>query len=72
VKSSRLPTYFVLAAMTAAVLSACGGSGGGGGASTPAPVANAVPAPVVTVSVPASVGQSTVSGTITGFGSVIG
>jgi hypothetical protein len=56
---SRLPSYLLLAACAAAILSACGG-----GSSAPA-----VPAPAPTP--PILLGQSTVSGTITGFGSLI-
>jgi len=63
-KRSHIPSYLVLAAMTAAVLSACGG-GGGGSSATSTPVATA-PAPA-----PVTAGVSTVAGTVTGFGSVI-
>jgi hypothetical protein len=59
---SSLPACLALTVLTAAVLAACGG---GGGASTPAASAPAAPA------APAALGQSTVSGTVTGFGSVI-
>lgn len=62
-KRSHIPSYLVLAAMTAAVLSACGGGGGGSASSTPVATAPA-PAPV-------TAGVSTVAGTVTGFGSVI-
>ncbi|MBC7513297.1 MAG: hypothetical protein H7234_02540 [Herminiimonas sp.] len=51
----------IAAACTAAVLSACGGGGGGGTAVVP-PTADAPPA---------LLGTSTVSGTLTGFGSII-
>lgn len=61
---STLPSYLLLAACTGAILAACGG-GGSGTSSTP-PVA-AAPAPVT----PVVLGQSTISGTITGFGSLI-
>ena len=54
--TSRLPSYLLLAGCTAAILTACGG-----GASAPS-------APSLT---PAMLGQSTVSGTVTGFGSLI-
>lgn len=54
---ATLPSYLLLAGCAAAILTACGGGGGS------APVASA-PAPVI-------LGQSTVSGTVTGFGSVI-
>src|SRR5450830_1456939 len=61
---SSLPACLALTVITAAVLAACGGGGGG----TSAPVTTPAP-PVSTV--PAAPGQSTVSGTVTGFGSVI-
>src|SRR5450830_1597929 len=60
---SSLPACLALTVITAAVLAACGG---GGGTSTPV----TTPAPPVST-VPAALGQSTVSGTVTGFGSVI-
>jgi hypothetical protein len=63
-KRSHLPSCLVLAAMAAAVLSACGG-GGGGSSATSTPVA-AAPTPA-----PVTAGVSTVAGTVTGFGSVI-
>lgn len=61
---SSLPACLALTVITAAVLAACGGGGGGSTApvTTPAPPASTVPA---------APGQSTVSGTVTGFGSVI-
>lgn len=65
-KPPRLPAYFVLAAVSAAVLGACGGGG-----ATSSPAATSAPAPVASSPAPAPVGQSTVSGTVTGFGSVI-
>ncbi|MFL6656784.1 MAG: DUF5666 domain-containing protein [Massilia sp.] len=55
------PLTLISAACAAAILAACGG--GGGSSETPAP-APAAPAPVV-------LGSPTVSGTITGFGSII-
>jgi hypothetical protein len=61
-KPSSLPSYLVLAALSAAVLAACGGGGGGSTSSS---------TPVSTSPAPTTVGQSTVSGTVTGFGSVI-
>lgn len=57
---SRFPSYLLLASCTAAILAACGGGSSSPGA--PPPVQ--APAPVI-------LGQSTVSGTVTGFGSVI-
>lgn len=57
-KNKHLPPYLLLAACAAAVLAACGG-----GATSTAPVASNPP--------PVLLGQSTVSGTVTGFGSVI-
>lgn len=59
-KSLTLPRTLLGAACGAAFLAACGGGGGGTTAAPPAPA----PAPVV-------LGTSTVSGTVTGFGSVI-
>lgn len=61
-KKLSLPRTLLAAACAAAVLAACGG-GGAGPAAVPAP-APVAPAPVV-------LGMSTVSGTVTGFGSVI-
>ena len=60
-KKLTLPRTLIGAACAAAILSACGG-GGGGDASAPAPVS---PAP------PVVLGESTVFGTVTGFGSII-
>lgn len=57
--TSKLPSYFLLASCTAAILAACGGGSSAPTASAPAPTA------------PVILGQSTVSGTVTGFGSVI-
>ena len=59
-KTLTLPRTLLGAACAAAFLAACGGGGG----ATPAAPAPAAPAPVV-------LGMSTVSGTVTGFGSVI-
>ena len=59
-KKSTLPLSLLGAACAAAILAACGG----GGASTPAAPAPVAPAPVL-------LGMSTVSGTVTGFGSLI-
>ncbi|MFL6710498.1 MAG: DUF5666 domain-containing protein [Massilia sp.] len=59
-----LPACLVLTVITAAVLSACGG----GGAASGAPASIPTPPPATQ---PATPGQSTVSGTVTGFGSVI-
>ena len=59
-KKLTLPLTLLGAACAAVILAACGG---GGGDATPAP-APAAPAPVL-------LGTSTVSGTITGFGSLI-
>lgn len=59
---STLPSSLLLAACAAAILAACGG-----GAST----ASAPPAAAAPVVAPVVLGQSTISGTITGFGSVI-
>jgi hypothetical protein len=56
----RLPSYFLLASCTAAILAACGG--GSSAPNAPAPVS--APAPIL-------LGQSTISGTVTGFGSLI-
>lgn len=61
-KTLTLTRTLLGAACAAAVLAACGG---GGGASAPAAPAPAAPAPVVVL------GMSTVSGTVTGFGSLI-
>jgi hypothetical protein len=60
-KRLALPRTLIGAACAAAILSACGGGGGGAAAPAPAPAA---PAPVV-------LGAPTVSGTVTGFGSII-
>ena len=60
-KNLSLPRTLLGAACAATILAACGG--GGSAPATPAPVAPA-PAPVV-------LGNPTVSGTVTGFGSVI-
>ena len=61
-KNLSFPRTLLGAACAATILAACGG---GGGATAPVPVAPApVPAPVI-------LGNPTVSGTITGFGSVI-
>lgn len=60
----RLPACLALTMITAAVLVACGGGGG----STPVAV---TPAPPVVPAAPAVLGQSIVSGTVTGFGSLI-
>lgn len=57
-KNIQVPSYLLLAACSAAVLSACGAGMPGS-----MPSANIPP--------PAVVGQSTVTGTVTGFGSVI-
>jgi hypothetical protein len=65
-KTALLPPYLVLAIMTSAVLAACGGGSGSPAASSPV-AANPAPPPVAS----APAGQSTVSGTVTGFGSVI-
>lgn len=83
-KNSRSPVSFLLAAGTAAVLAACGGGSGAPVSASPAAATAPAPAPVSTPAPPAaltpappleptptSVGQSTVSGTVTGFGSVI-
>jgi hypothetical protein len=60
-KKSTLPRTLLGAACAAAILAACGG---GGSADTAAPALPVAPAPVL-------LGMSTVSGTVTGFGSVI-
>jgi hypothetical protein len=59
-KTLTFPVTLLGAACTAAILVACGGGGG----VTPAAPAPVVPAPIV-------LGTSTVSGTVTGFGSLI-
>lgn len=69
-KTTLLPPYLVLAVTTAAVLAACGGGSGSPAASSPA-AANPAPPPVAVTPTPSPAGQSTVSGTVTGFGSVI-
>lgn len=66
-KPSRLPSYLVLAAISAAVLAACGGGAG----TSSSPTTSSTPAPVATSPAPTVAGQSTVTGTVTGFGSVI-
>jgi hypothetical protein len=58
-KKPTLPLSLLSAACAGVILAACGG--GGGSATAPAPAA---PAPVI-------LGTSTVSGTVTGFGSLI-
>jgi hypothetical protein len=60
-KSSTFPRTLIGAACAAAILAACGGGGGTG--TTAPPVASAPP--------PVLLGSSVVSGTVTGFGSVI-
>jgi hypothetical protein len=61
-KKLTLPRTLIGAACAAAILSACGGGGGGSASSAP-PVTPAPP--------PAVLGAPVVSGTVTGFGSVI-
>jgi hypothetical protein len=56
------PLTLISAACAAALLAACGG--GGGSSATPAPAPAPAPAPVI-------LGAPTVSGTVTGFGSII-
>jgi hypothetical protein len=60
-KKLTFPRTLLGAACAAVILAACGGGGGGAAPAAPAPV---VPAPVL-------LGTSTVSGTVTGFGSLI-
>jgi hypothetical protein len=61
-KKLSLPRTLIGAACAAAILSACGG--GGDAASSAAPAAAAPPPPAV-------LGEATVFGTVTGFGSII-
>jgi uncharacterized protein YdeI (BOF family) len=66
----QLPSRLVLTACAAAVLSACGGGAGSSVSSSVTATPAAVSTPVTTTPAP-TVGVSTVSGTVTGFGSVI-